>query len=114
MTFDTCAVYHVTSLCRGDITVATSELCRALTALEGTTQESKIQRILSVLDEDHDGVISLEELTEVREGRGGEGRGGGKGKECGGRRKVEWRGRAREGKGGEDVAELALMLHSYA
>ena len=72
--------------------MATSDLCRALTALEGTAQESKVRRILSVLDEDHDGVISLEELTEVRmyvrvggegwggrrwwEGRGGEGRGG--------------------------------------
>ena len=69
--------------------MATSDLCRALTALEGTAQESKVRRILSVLDEDHDGVISLEELTEVRmyvrvggegwggrgwwEGRGGEG-----------------------------------------
>ena len=68
---------------RGDVTVATSDLCRALTALEGTAQESKVRRILSVLDEDHDGVISLEELTEVctyvrvgGEGRGGEEREG--------------------------------------
>ena len=57
---------HVTTLfLRDDVTVATSDLCRALTALEGTSQESKILRILSVLDEDHDGVISLEDLTEV-------------------------------------------------
>ena len=78
-------------LCRGDVTVATSDLCRALTALEGTAQESKVRRILSVLDEDHDGVISLEELTEVRTyvckgGRGGVGRRGkGRGRVEGGR-----------------------------
>jgi Ca2+-binding EF-hand superfamily protein len=46
-----------------DITVG--QLEDALIALRGTSLESKYHSLFSVLDEDHDGNIKLEEIVEV-------------------------------------------------
>jgi Ca2+-binding EF-hand superfamily protein len=48
-----------------DITVG--QLEDALIALRGTSLESKYHSLFSVLDEDHDGNIKLEEIVEVVE-----------------------------------------------
>ena len=48
-----------------DITVTTEELAEILKAIAQVTDEEKVQRICSVMDEDCDGNISLDELTKV-------------------------------------------------
>ena len=54
------------SLCDfSDITVTTEELAEILKAIAQVTDEEKVQRICSVMDEDHDGNISLDQLTKV-------------------------------------------------
>lgn len=41
------------------------QLEKALMALRGTSVEAKYRSLFSVLDEDHDGNIKLEEVAEV-------------------------------------------------
>ena len=50
--------------CREE-TVSREELAKALKTFQVAPQEAMIARILSVLDEDFDGNISMDELTEV-------------------------------------------------
>ena len=45
--------------------ITTQQLKEALVALRGTSEEAKIQSLVAVLDEDHDGNINLEEVAEV-------------------------------------------------
>lgn len=48
-----------------DITVTTEELAEMLKAIAQVTDEEKVQRICSVMDDDQDGNISLDELSKV-------------------------------------------------
>ena len=57
-------LFHVFS----DITVTTEELAEMLKAITQVTDEEKVQKICTVMDEDRDGNISLDELTKVLEG----------------------------------------------
>ena len=56
----------VTDYYRSDV-ITTAELEAALAMLKDVSGEAKIQSLVRVLDEDHDGNINLEELGEVRE-----------------------------------------------
>ena len=47
--------------------ITTAELEAALSTLKDISGESKIQHLVRVLDEDHDGNINVEELGEVSE-----------------------------------------------
>ena len=49
-----------------EVTITTEELAATLKAITQATDDNKLKRICEVLDEDHDGTISLEELTKVR------------------------------------------------
>lgn len=46
-------------------TVTTEELAEMLKAITQVTDEEKVQKICSVMDDDHDGNISLDQLTKV-------------------------------------------------
>ena len=46
--------------------MTTEELAEMLKAIAQVTDEEKIQKICTVMDEDCDGNISLDELTKVR------------------------------------------------
>ena len=45
--------------------ITCSQLEEALAALKDVSGESKIKRIVEVLDEDHDGNINLRDIAEV-------------------------------------------------
>ena len=45
--------------------MTTEELAEILKAIAQVTDEEKVQRICSVMDEDHDGNISLDQLAKV-------------------------------------------------
>lgn len=45
--------------------MTTEELAEMLTAIAQVTDEEKVKKICSVMDEDHDGNISLDQLTKV-------------------------------------------------
>ena len=49
-----------------NITVTTEELAEMLKAIAQVTDEDKVQKICTVMDEDCDGNISLDQLTKVR------------------------------------------------
>lgn len=49
-----------------EVTVTTEELAATLKAITQAADDDKLKRICEVMDEDHDGKISLEELTKVR------------------------------------------------
>ena len=53
---------HITG--RSDV-ISTAKLEEALATLKGLSGEAKTQRIVGVLDEDHDGNINLDEIAEV-------------------------------------------------
>lgn len=50
--------------CRSDM-ITCAQLEEALTALKEVSGESKVKRIVEVLDEDHDGNINLKDIAEV-------------------------------------------------
>ena len=51
-------------LFRGEL-ITLEQLEAAICALKGTSGEAKYRSLFSVLDEDHDGNIALEEMAEV-------------------------------------------------
>ena len=51
-------------LSRGEV-ITLEQLEAAICALKGTSGEAKYRSLFSVLDEDHDGNIALEEMAEV-------------------------------------------------
>ena len=51
-------------LFRGEV-ITLEQLEAAICALKGTSGEAKYRSLFSVLDEDHDGNIALEEMAEV-------------------------------------------------
>jgi len=55
-------------LSSSEVTVTTEELAATLKAITQAADDHKLKRICEVLDEDHDGTISLDELTRVRLG----------------------------------------------
>ena len=46
--------------------ITVQQLEEALLALRGTSGEAKFRSLFSVLDEDHDGNIAIDEMAEVR------------------------------------------------
>ena len=54
----------LTDYYRSDV-ITTAELEAALAVLKDISGEAKVQHLVRVLDEDHDGNINLEELGEV-------------------------------------------------
>ena len=53
------------SLSSGDNNITVEQLDKALLALRGTSLKAKQRSLFSVLDEDHDGNIKLDEIAEV-------------------------------------------------
>jgi len=49
-----------------EVTVTTEELAATLKAITQAADDHKLKRICEVLDKDHDGAISLDELTKVK------------------------------------------------
>ncbi|XP_065883328.1 mitochondrial proton/calcium exchanger protein-like isoform X2 [Dysidea avara] len=58
---------NVDDVVESEVTITTEELAATLKAITQATDDNKLKRICEVLDEDHDGTISLEELTKVVE-----------------------------------------------
>ena len=46
-------------------TITVQQLQEALRALKGTSGDAKFRSLISVLDEDHDGNMNLDEIAEV-------------------------------------------------
>ncbi len=63
---DECSIALSFLLLRRDDVITTKQLEAALEALKGTSGDAKVKSLVAVLDEDHDGNISLNELAEVR------------------------------------------------
>ena len=55
---------HSTFVFRGE-TITVQQLQEALGALKGTSGDAKFRSLISVLDEDHDGNMNLDEIAEV-------------------------------------------------